>query len=88
MRQNPDMESDRRRRLPPGTNVYDQFNGMRVGGLVGAVLGAILAAVTSPVMLWAIPALAVAGAAAGYLTERRRIDRQLSEMDGDPPDAG
>ena len=82
------MSQDGRRRLPPGTNVYDRFNGMRVGGLIGAVLGAILAAVTSPVMLWSIPGLAVAGAAVGYFTERRRIDRQISELDGDARDAG
>ena len=88
MRQYSGMESDDRRRLPPGTNIYDQFNGMRVGGLIGAILGAVLGALTSPVMLWAIPVLAVAGAATGYFVERRRIDRQLSELDGDSPDAG
>jgi hypothetical protein len=82
------MEGSDRRRVPPGTHVYDQYNGMRVGGLVGAVLGAVLGALTSPVMLWAIPVLAVAGAAAGYRYERRRIDRQLAELDGDRPDTG
>lgn len=77
---------DDKRRLPPGTHVYDQYNGMRVGGLVGALAGAILGALTAPVMLWAIPVLAVAGASAGYLYERRRIARALDEIGSVGPD--
>lgn len=72
---------DEPRRLPPGTNVYDRYNGMRVGGLLGALAGAILGALTVPVLLWAIPVLAVAGAAAGYRYERRRIRRDLGRLD-------
>ena len=77
---------DEQRRLPPGSHVYDQFNGMRVGGLVGALAGAILGGLTTPVMLWAIPVLAAAGAATGYLYERRRIARALAEIDDRQPD--
>lgn len=70
------------RRLPPGTNVYDQYNGMRVGGLAGALAGAVIGALTTPVMLWAIPVLAVAGSAVGYRYEQRRIRRDLEAGGG------
>lgn len=71
-------------RLPPGTQVYDAYNGARVGAIVGALLGAILAAVTVPVMAWSIPVLGVLGGFNGYLWERRRVRRDRAAL---PPQA-
>ncbi|MCJ7724851.1 MAG: hypothetical protein MUP76_00475 [Acidimicrobiia bacterium] len=72
-------------RLPPGHQVYDAYNGARVGAIVGAVLGAILTAVTTPVVAVSIPVLGVLGGLAGYLWERRRIEDERSNLPPNPP---
>lgn len=60
-------------RFPPGRQPYDALNGLRVGGLAGAVLGAVVTAFTTVGLVWLVPVGAVAGAVAGYLYERRRM---------------
>jgi hypothetical protein len=72
-------------RLPRGRQVYDAYNGARVGAIVGALLGAILAALLSPIWAVAIPVGGAAGAAAGYAWERRRIRGELADRGEAPP---
>ena len=75
------MSKDDDYRLPRGTQVYDAYNGMRIGALVGALLGAILTAVTVPWMAWSILIGAVVCAFLGHGWERRRIARALEASD-------
>jgi hypothetical protein len=67
------MEGKDEYRLPRGRQVYDAYNGARVGAIVGALVGAIVAAITSPSLAWLILVTAPAGAGLGYLWERKRI---------------
>jgi len=66
-------------RLPPGTQVYDTFNGARVGAIIGALIGAVVTALTSPGLAWSVPVGAVLFGAIGYFTERRRVKQTLAE---------
>lgn len=78
------MKNDDEHRLPRGRQVYDTFNGARVGAIVGALLGAIVAAVTTPALAWVILVGAALGGVIGYLWERRTIRSELGEgPDGD-----
>ena len=70
------MPSDR---LPPGVQPYDALNGFRVGAFAGALLGAIPTFIVATP--WFVIGGALLGGVAGYLTQRKRLDRDASGSD-------
>lgn len=69
----------RRHRLPPGRQVYDAYNGARVGALAGGLAAALAALLTTPVVALTIPVGAAVGAIAGYRWVRSRIRAELED---------
>jgi|GEM_PF-6374786 len=78
------MSDDSDTRLPPGRQPYDSLVGLRVGALAGGLLGGVGAAITH--IGWLILVGGVAGAAAGYVVERGRMQRETDRLQG-PVDA-
>lgn len=74
-------------RLPSGTQVYDTFNGARVGAIIGALLGAVITGLTSPGLAWLIPVGAALFGAIGYYTERRRVRSALADSAAEEHDS-
>ncbi len=75
-------------RLPPGRQLYDPLNGLRVGALAGGLIGAIVTAVTSIAFVWLVVAGAVLGGAVGYWYERRRLRREQAGLTDSPEGSG
>lgn len=77
-------------RLPPGRQLYDPLNGLRVGGLAGGLIGGIVTAATSIALVWLVGAGAIVGGAFGYWYERRRLRREQARLTETPegPDRG
>ncbi len=65
------MARSRRTRLPPGRQLYDPLNGLRVGVFAGVIVGGAVFALTGAVT--ALIGGAVLGGAVGYVSERRRL---------------
>lgn len=59
-----------------GRQPYDTLIGLKVGALTGALLGALLAALTNLGPAWTVVAGTILGAVAGYVWEKRQIDRE------------
>jgi outer membrane lipoprotein SlyB len=67
------------KRLPPGHQWYDPFNGIRIGGLAGAILGGIATAFAGVGFIWLIAVGAVLGGGIGYWYAKRTTQRAASE---------
>ena len=65
------MSKPRRTRLPPGRQLYDPLNGLRVGVFAGVIVGAVAFAVTG--LVWTLFSAAVLGGVIGYVSERRKL---------------
>lgn len=74
------MSDDSDTRLPPGRQPYDPLVGLRVGALAGGLLGGVGAAITQ--IGWLILVGGVAGAVAGYIVERSRMQRETDRLEG------
>lgn len=61
--------------LPPGRQPYDPANGLRVGGFTGGLTAAVVSVALSLPPVATVAAGTLIGAAAGYVTERRKLGR-------------
>jgi len=75
-------------RLPPGRQLYDPLNGLRVGAFAGGLIGGIVTAVTTIALVWLVVAGAIVGGAVGYWYERHRLRREQASLTQTPEGPG
>lgn len=66
--------------LPPGRQPYDPLNGLRIGALTGGIIGAVIAGLTG-VGIWFVFVAAIAAAAIGYWTQKRKLSASSGDVD-------